>query len=132
MAKKIDSTTFYVPSGHRTLASPVGKDEYVHYYHGGASWTTPWVAGMFVLARQVNPNITPEHFWEIAVKTSVFNEKVQGKIIQPEKLIDTLQKELNPKTLQTTLKKCMKKTSPKQTESKKVQTQSLLKDKKQK
>ena len=131
-AKKIDSTTFYVPAGHRTLASPVGKDEYVHYYRGGASWTTPWVAGMFVLARQVNPNITPEHFWEIALKTSVFNEKVQGKIIQPEKLIDTLQKELKPKTLQTTLKKCMEKAPQKQTTSELVQTQFLLKDKKQK
>ena len=82
-----------VPMEHRTLASPTSKDEYVHYAASGMSWATPWLAGMFVLARQINPKITPKHFWEEALKTGIFNEKTQGKIIQPQELIRSLQNE---------------------------------------
>ena len=89
---------------HRTIASPTGKNEYVHYANGGGSWAVPWLAGMFVLSRQVNPNITPEHFWEVAGKTGIFDEKLKHNIIQPEKLIDALQKEKGSATLKKTLK----------------------------
>lgn len=89
--KRLEKTVL-VPMEHRTIASPTGKDEYVHYFDGGMSWATPWLAASFVLARQVDPTIMPEDFWEIAIQTGVFNEKAHGTIIQPIKLIDSLQK----------------------------------------
>ena len=85
--------TIAVPMDDRTTASPCGKNEYVHYLQGGMSWATPWLAGMFVLARQVDPTVTPEHFWEVALKTGILSKEVGGSIIQPVKLIETLEKE---------------------------------------
>ena len=83
------------PMDHRTVASPVSENSYTHYGNKttGMSWATPWLAGMFVLARQVDPTVTPEHFWEVALKTGVLNKEVGGSIIQPVKLIETLEKE---------------------------------------
>jgi len=58
-----------VPMSSRTTASPMGKDEYVFYRMGGESWTIPYLAGMYALAAQVDPSITPERFWELALQT---------------------------------------------------------------
>jgi hypothetical protein len=85
--------TIAVPMDDRTTASPCGKNEYVHYLQGGMSWATPWLAGMFVLARQVDPTVTPEHFWEVALKTGILSKEAGGSIIQPVQLIETLEKE---------------------------------------
>ena len=102
--------TIFVPMNHRTVASPTGNEDYVHYFKGGMSWATPWLAGTFLLARQVNPGITPNRFWQQALKTGIFNEEVKGTVIQPEKLIETLQKENNnlKQTLQNGAKIVMK------------------------
>ncbi|MBE6446422.1 MAG: hypothetical protein E7021_03370 [Alphaproteobacteria bacterium] len=89
----ISQKNIFVPMDHRTTASPTGNNDYFHLADGGFSWATPWLAANFLLARQVNSKITPEHFWDVALKTGVFSEKVQGTVIQPLKLIDTLQKE---------------------------------------
>lgn len=58
-----------VPMDSRCLASPTGDTDYVFYAHGGWSWSVPWLAGLYALACQVNPNITPEQFWAAALKT---------------------------------------------------------------
>jgi hypothetical protein len=58
-----------VPMNSRTTASPMGKDEYVFYRLGSESWTIPYLAGMYALAAQVDPAITPERFWELALQT---------------------------------------------------------------
>ena len=102
--------TIFVPMNHRTVASPTGNEDYVHYFKGGMSWATPWLAGTFLLARQVNPGITPNRFWQQALKTGIFNEEVKGTVIQPEKLIESLQKENNnlKQTLQNGAKIVMK------------------------
>lgn len=83
------------PMDHRTVAGPVSDNSYTHYGNKttGMSWATPWLAGMFVLARQVDPTVTPEHFWEVALKTGILSKEVGGSIIQPVKLIETLEKE---------------------------------------
>lgn len=60
------------PMDSRTTASPMGKDEYVFYRMGGESWTMPYLAGMYALAAQVDPQITPERFWELALQTGQY------------------------------------------------------------
>lgn len=90
-----------VPMDSRTTASPCGNDEYVFYRKGGWSWSIPYIAGFYALAVQVDPSITPDRFWELALKTG---RKIQldhdelliplGIIADPKALIDHLQDEL--------------------------------------
>jgi hypothetical protein len=47
----------------RTTASPGATDQYVFYGIGGMSWAVPYIAGVYALAVQVDPAITPERFW---------------------------------------------------------------------
>ena len=58
-----------VPMDSRCLASPTGEKEYAFYSQGGFSWCVPWLAGFYALACQVDPTITPEKFWALALKT---------------------------------------------------------------
>ncbi|MEA5040459.1 MAG: S8/S53 family peptidase [Clostridiaceae bacterium] len=67
----------YVPMDFRTLASPTGTEDYVRFASGGLSWAVPWFAGVYALACQVKPDITPEEFWEVAYST--------GKVVKFEK-----------------------------------------------
>lgn len=57
-----------VPMDSRTTASPLGFDEYAFYRTGGVSWAIPYVAGAYALAAQVDPAITPERFWSLALR----------------------------------------------------------------
>ena len=91
----------YVPMDNRTTADFTGDNEYVFYSGGGLSWTVPWLAGMYALACQVDPDITPEKFLKTAFETgteAVFKHdnkeyKDVGNIINPKNLINTLKKE---------------------------------------
>ena len=58
-----------VPMDSRTTASPTGVEDYVFYRVGGWSWSIPYLAGMYALAVQVDPDITPKEFWETALET---------------------------------------------------------------
>jgi hypothetical protein len=88
-----------IPMDSRTTASPCAADEYVFYRQGGWSWSIPYIAGTYALAAQVDPNITPERFWSLAIKTG---RKIEiehagemvslGPILDPLALIDALQK----------------------------------------
>ncbi|HEX2997026.1 MAG TPA: S8 family serine peptidase [Anaerolineales bacterium] len=71
---KPSQQTLLVPMDSRTTASPTGVKDYVFYRSGGWSWSIPYLAGMYALAAQVKPGITPEEFWKTALKT--------GRIIQ--------------------------------------------------
>jgi len=85
-----------VPMDHRTVADCTDDNSYRYEGNdGGMSWSTPWLAGMYVLAKQVKPDITPEEFWQKALETS--NEcrnndsnAYVGRIVNPEKLIESL------------------------------------------
>ncbi len=82
-----------VPMGTRTTASPTGKNEYVFYGRGGWSWAIPYIAGAYALAAQVEPNVTADRFWALAMKTGrvVEREDVSlGPILDPVKLIAAL------------------------------------------
>ncbi len=88
-----------VPSGSRTTASQGGADEYVFYGNGGCmSWAIPYIAGVYLLAAQVDPEITPERFSSIAMKTGRTTYLKHDKkrialrtIIDPVALVNALQ-----------------------------------------
>lgn len=59
-----------VPMDFRATASPTGTEDYASYTNGGLSWATPYLAGVYALARQIKPDITPEEFYTLAMETS--------------------------------------------------------------
>jgi hypothetical protein len=87
-----------VPMDGRTVASPAGANDYVHYDSAGWSWAIPWIAGLYALACEVCPDITPERFWAEALRTSVTlqlkhrGETIPfGAIANPIALLEALQ-----------------------------------------
>jgi len=58
------------PMDARTTADFTGEEDYVFYPDGGYSWVGPYLAGLYALAVQVMPEITPELFWKTAYETS--------------------------------------------------------------
>jgi hypothetical protein len=64
-----DKPTLLFPMDSRTTAAPTGGRDYAFYRHGGWSWVTPYIAGLYALACQVKPDITPEVFWKTALET---------------------------------------------------------------
>jgi subtilisin family serine protease len=88
-----------IPMDSRTTASPTGNNEYVFYRQGGWSWSIPYIAGVYALAAQVDPTITPDRFWELALRTGRTVEGTHngqaytlGPIIDPVALIAALGK----------------------------------------
>jgi outer membrane protein assembly factor BamE (lipoprotein component of BamABCDE complex) len=88
----------FIPVDSRATASPHGIDEYVFYRMGGSSWAPPYIAGVYAMAVQVNPDITPEGFWALAVKTGRTVEVERngkkrrlGPIIDPVRLIRSIE-----------------------------------------
>jgi hypothetical protein len=86
-----------IPSDSRCTASPTGVSDYTFDEEGGLSWTVPYIAGVYALACQVYPGVTPEIFWDTALetgKTITINKDGKdftfGKIINPEGIIDVL------------------------------------------
>jgi hypothetical protein len=89
--------TLLIPMDARTTASPTGKEDYVFYASGGMSWTVPYLAGMYALAAQVKPDITPEVFWDAALKTGrtiqvqhAGKDYEFGVILDPQTLIERI------------------------------------------
>jgi hypothetical protein len=94
---QLPSGYLWVPMDSRTTASPTGPEMYVFYRQAGLSWTIPYIAGVYALAAQVEPDITPDRFWALAMKTGRTiqlenkSRKVQlGPIIDPSRLISAL------------------------------------------
>jgi hypothetical protein len=61
--------TLLIPMDARTTAAPSGASEYTFHRQGGWSWVAPYLAGLYALGCQVNPDLTPELFWETALET---------------------------------------------------------------
>jgi hypothetical protein len=87
----------WAPMDSRTTASPKSINEYVFYRKGGLSWSVPYIAGVYALAVQVNPAITPERFWALTARTGrALEVEREGKrhsvgfIIDPAKLIRSI------------------------------------------
>lgn len=90
--------TLLIPMDSRTTASPTGTEDYVFYREGGWSWSIPYIAGIYALAIQVKPDITPEQFWDAALGTGRtihigHNGKDYefGVILDPQALIKEIQ-----------------------------------------
>ena len=89
--------TLMVPMDSRCIAAPTGERDYVFYRDGGWSWSIPYIAGLYVLACQVKPDITPDIFWETALETGDYTTfDHEGKrytlenIVNPVNLIESL------------------------------------------
>jgi hypothetical protein len=92
-----NDSTLMIPMDSRCTASQSGINSYVFYSNGGWSWSIPYVAGLYALACQVKPSVTPQEFWKKALETGdeikiEKNDKVYkfGKIVNPVKLIESL------------------------------------------
>lgn len=94
-SKEVKDKRILVPMDQRTVADYTDNVSFRHEGdEGGMSWATPWLAGVYVLAKQVKPSVTPEEFFSTAIKTSDDcknrNGAYVGRIINPEKLIAEL------------------------------------------
>lgn len=92
------SEDLLVPMDRRTTATHTGPEGYAYYAGGGASWTVPYVAGLFALACQVKPDVTFEAFVQAAKETarpvSISHEGRDypyGKVVDPAALLQVLQ-----------------------------------------
>ena len=85
-----------IPVNSRTSASPTGARDYAYSRRGGWSVVEPLLAGLYALACQVRPDVTPELFWETALATGTPREfragdkTYDGRIIDPVRLIERL------------------------------------------
>jgi hypothetical protein len=86
-----------VPMDSRTTAGPGGIHDTTFYREGGISWSIPYLAGVYALAAQVDPDITPDQFWALAFETgrSVEIEHegqtyTLGTILDPVALIERI------------------------------------------
>lgn len=60
-----------VPGDYRTTAGNGGDDIYVYWGEGGFSWAIPYVAGLAVLAWQVDPEIGLSEIIRLLMETAV-------------------------------------------------------------
>jgi len=88
-----------VPMDARTAAAPTGVDHYAYYAQNDKTVCVPYIGGLYALACQVNPSITPGIFWEKALETgdrvtlerNGINFSLK-KIVNPVRLIEAIRK----------------------------------------
>lgn len=86
------------PMGSRSFAAPQGPSAYAFNRAGSWSWMVPWIAGLYALALQVDPAITPKRFWEVALETARpmhhddvdGRPRVVGRLVEPVHLVGRL------------------------------------------
>ena len=77
-----------VPSDYRTMASSWNKEgQYMYNGRGGISWSVPYLAGLFALVLQINPNIKREEIAEIINESATVNKKGL-RIVNPKGIIE--------------------------------------------
>ena len=87
-----------VPEGPKTVAHPHGRAEYGFYRRGGWSSVCPYIAGLYALACQVKPEITPGEFWRASLATGKWSpapkdaESFSGRIVDPVRLVESLKR----------------------------------------
>lgn len=87
-----DQLPIIIPSDHRTFASSWQKlGGYEYNGKGGISWSVPYLAGIFTMALQINPNLTQEELVNLVIDNTHIN-KNGLKIINPKKIIQAIKK----------------------------------------
>jgi hypothetical protein len=96
--KEVPEKMLLVPMTARCTASPTGNSDYVFYRDGGESWSVPYLAGLYALACEVRPDITPDIFLQTAAATGDIGEFTwEGKkyplqvIVNPIRIMERLQ-----------------------------------------
>lgn len=91
-SSRLRTTDFLlVPMDSRAVAAPGGTDQYVFYREGGWSWSIPYIAGVYALAAQVKPDITPDQFWASALETGqTIDLQYSGAAIPFGKILDSV------------------------------------------
>jgi hypothetical protein len=79
-----------VPAGNRTIASQIGPEVYTFDREGGMSWAAPYLAGLAVLAYQVDPEIKPDEIVKLWIETAVKTDA--GPVVNPTGFIEAVQK----------------------------------------
>jgi hypothetical protein len=89
---------FSIPIDNRTLASAAGPQTMVYFPMGGFSWGPPFMAGTYALAAQVDPSITPERFFDLAMRharrqpRATAERRMASLVLDPAALIAALRK----------------------------------------
>jgi hypothetical protein len=88
-AGTLQEDALLVPMDSRTVAAPASPHHYTFDRDGGQSWATPYVAGVYALAAQVHPDLTPELFWELARETGrPLNVEHEGQTYYAGRIVD--------------------------------------------
>ncbi len=96
MSPEPPKTVLLVPMNSRSVASPTGSDEYVFYRFGGWNWCAPYIAGLYALGCQVDPDLDPRTFYDTAMATgrpydvSALEPGATAVIVDPAALIEAL------------------------------------------
>ena len=72
-----------IPMDSRTTAGFTSTGDYAFYRAGGWSWIIPYLAGVYALAVQVQPEITPQRFYDLAMQTGRTIQIAIGGELQP-------------------------------------------------
>lgn len=87
-----------VPSAASAVAGAGGNDDYI--FNAEINWSNniPYMAGLYALACQVRPDMTPELFWDTAYQTGLPRQIVDGdgqsfeaRMVNPAAFIEGLQ-----------------------------------------
>jgi hypothetical protein len=103
LKRRASRGTLLAPIDSRCTASPTGPHDYVFYRSGGMSWAAPYLAGLYALACQVKPTITPEEFIDITHRTgdpfkwaSSDLADIPARVVNPVGLIEALGARFQP------------------------------------
>jgi membrane protease YdiL (CAAX protease family) len=89
---------FSIPIDNRTVASEAGPETMVYFPMGGFSWGPPFIAGTYALAVQVDPSITPQRFFDLAMRharkqpPASAERRMASLILDPAALIAALRR----------------------------------------
>ncbi len=87
-----------LPMDARTVAAETGPGDYRYDRQSGLSWSVPYLVGVYALALQVEPDLTPDRFFRVASETG-FTVNLShdgrtytlGPIVNPAGIVQALQ-----------------------------------------
>ena len=78
------------PGGGWTVALDVKMNEYAFSAKNGPFFAA-YIVGLYLLAKGVKPDLTPEEYWDVGLKTGDYRDGI-GVIVNPQRLINELKK----------------------------------------